>query len=76
MMFVRLQNVWRMRQRRRELRRLRESLAFFGYSLSGYSDAQLLRGVEAVPQITRASCTTPAEAAYIYQQVTAGGDEA
>lgn len=59
----------RTRKRRQAVRQLRENLAYFGYSLSGYSDAQLLARVDKTPQIVRASCTTDAEAAYVYQQL-------
>lgn len=57
------------RKRRKAVRQLRENLAYFGYSLSAYSDDQLLTRVDETPQIVRASCTTDAEAAYIYGQL-------
>ena len=56
------------------MQQLRENLAYFGYSLSTYSDDQLLARVDETPQIVRASCTTEAEAAFVYQQLQAGGE--
>ena len=64
----------RTRRQRKAVRQLRENLAYFGYSLSGYSDAQLLARVDETPQIVRASCTTDAEAAYIFRQLRAGAE--
>lgn len=63
------------RKRRRTVRQLRENLAYFGYSLSAYSDDQLLTRVDETPQIVRASCTTDAEAAYIYRQLQAEDED-
>lgn len=63
------------RKRRKAVRQLRENLAYFGYSLSEYSDAQLLARVGETPQIMRASCTTDAEAAYIFRQLQVGGED-
>ena len=70
-MLEKLRIRWTARQRRRTMRQLRENMAYFGFSLSQYSDEQLLESVNMMPQITHTSCTTPSEAAFIFQQVTA-----
>jgi hypothetical protein len=75
-MFEELRIRWTARQRRRAMRQLRENMAYFGFSLSQYSDEQLLDSVKKVGQGLQTSCTTASEAAFIYQQIAAGGDEA
>lgn len=62
------------RKRRKAVRQLRENLAYFGYSLNDYSDDHLLAKVDETPQIVRASCTTDAEAAYIFRQLQVGSE--
>lgn len=62
------------RKRRKAVRQLRENLAYFGYSLNEYSDEHLLAKVDETPQIVRVSCTTDAEAAYIFRQLEASGE--
>jgi hypothetical protein len=70
-MFEKLRIRWAARQRRRTIRQLRENMAYFGFSLSQYSDEQLLESVNMTSQVTRVSCTTPSEAAFIFQQIAA-----
>lgn|GEM_PF-4095834 len=68
-MLGKLRTQWTAYQQRGKMCRLRENMAYFGFSLSQYSDEQLLSSLKTTPTIMRTSCTTPSEAAFIFQKI-------